>query len=475
MLDDPGPANFITSLAATVSADDFNVKTLIPKIILLFVLILVNAFFAMSEIAIISVSDVKLAKMAEDGNKKAKKLIRLTENPSSFLSTIQIGVTLAGFLTSASAAENFSEPLAKVINGWLPAVPISLVSGISLVLVTIIISFFSLVLGELAPKRIAMQCGEKISFAVVDILLFIKAIMRPFIKILSVSTNIVVRIFGFDPNANEEQVTEEEIRMLVDAGEEKGVIEESQKEMINNIFEFDDIVAADVMTHRTDIEAVEITDKFSDVIEKTLEAGYSRIPVYEDELDNIKGIIYVKDLLPYVGKRIPSEVKLADLMREAEFVPESKRCRDLFSEMTEKRLQMIFVCDEYGGVAGLVTIEDLLESIVGNMQDEYDNEEEEFEQVNETTYTFDGTTDIEEVEEKLGIDLPDGEYDTLGGFIMSELGRIPGEDENPEIQFKNYSFTVLEVEERRIERIKAERLFEIEDEDDLDKKSKNKD
>ena len=475
MLDDPGPANFITSLAATVSADDFNVKTLIPKIILLFVLILVNAFFAMSEIAIISVSDVKLQKMAEDGNKKAKKLIRLTENPSSFLSTIQIGVTLAGFLTSASAAENFSEPLAKVINGWLPAVPHSLVSGISLVLVTIIISFFSLVLGELAPKRIAMQCGEKISFAVVDILLFIRAIMRPFIKILSVSTNIVVRIFGFDPNANEEEVTEEEIRMLVDAGEEKGVIEESQKEMINNIFEFDDIVAADVMTHRTDIEAVEITDKFSDVIEKTLEAGYSRIPVYEEELDNIKGIIYVKDLLPYVGKRIPSEVKLADLMREAEFVPESKRCRDLFSEMTEKRLQMVFVCDEYGGIAGLVTIEDLLESIVGNMQDEYDNEEEEFEQVNETTYTFDGTTDIEEVEEKLGIDLPDGEYDTLGGFIMSELGRIPGEDENPEVQFKNYSFTVLEVEERRIERIKAERLFEIEDEDDLDKKSKNKD
>lgn len=468
MLDDPGPANFITSLAATVSADDFNPKTLIPKIILLFVLILVNAFFAMSEIAIISVSDVKLQKMAEDGNKKAKKLIRLTENPSSFLSTIQIGVTLAGFLTSASAAENFSEPLAKVIGGWLPAVPHSLVSGISLVLVTIIISFFSLVLGELAPKRIAMQCGEKISFAVVDILLFIRAIMRPFIKILSVSTNIVVRIFGFDPNANEEEVTEEEIRMLVDAGEEKGVIEESQKEMINNIFEFDDIVAADVMTHRTDIEAVEITDKFSDVIEKTLEAGYSRIPVYEDELDNIKGIIYVKDLLPYVGKRIPSEVKLADLMREAEFVPESKRCRDLFSEMTEKRLQMIFVCDEYGGVAGLVTIEDLLESIVGNMQDEYDNEEEEFEQVNETTYTFDGTTDIEEVEEKLGIDLPDGEYDTLGGFIMSELGRIPGEDENPEVQFKNYSFTVLEVEERRIERIKAERLFDVTDEDDED-------
>ncbi len=460
MLDDPGPANYLMEVA-TFSGQPSN---LIWKIVLLFCLILVNAFFAMSEIAIISLNDMKLQKMAEEGNKKAKKVLQLVENPSSFLSTIQIGVTLAGFLTSASAAENFSEPLTNVISGWLPNVPTSLISGVSLVLVTIIISFFSLVLGELAPKRIAMQCGEKISFAVVGILLFIKSAMKPFIKFLSFSTNLVVRIFGFDPNASEETMTEEEIRMMVDAGEEKGVIEESQKEMINNIFEFDDIVAADVMTHRTDIEAVEINDKISEVIEKTVEAGYSRIPVYEEELDNIKGIIYVKDLLPYVGKRVPSEVKIADLMRPAEFVPESKRCGDLFNEMTEKRLQMIFVCDEYGGIAGLVTIEDLLESIVGNMQDEYDNEDEEFEQVDETTYTFDGTTDIEELVEVFGIQLPEGEYDTIGGYIMSELGRIPGEDEHPQVTYGRLLFTVLEVDERRIERVEIELLPEEETE-----------
>lgn len=461
MLDDPGPANYIMEVAA-FSGEPSN---LIWKIVLLFCLILVNAFFAMSEIAIISLNDVKLQKMAEEGNKKAKKVLALVENPSSFLSTIQIGVTLAGFLTSASAAENFSEPLANLISGWLPNIPTSLISGVSLVLVTIIISFFSLVLGELAPKRIAMQCGEKISFAVVGILLFIKSAMKPFIKLLSFSTNLVVRIFGFDPNASEETMTEEEIRMMVDAGEEKGVIEESQKEMINNIFEFDDIVAADVMTHRTDIEAVEINDKISDVIEKTVEAGYSRLPVFEEELDNIKGIIYVKDLLPYVGKRVPSEVKIADLMRSAEFVPESKRCGDLFNEMTEKRLQMIFVCDEYGGIAGLVTIEDLLESIVGNMQDEYDNEDEEVEQVNETTYTFDGTTDTEELIEVFGIQLPEGEYDTIGGYIMSELGRIPGEDEHPQVTYERLLFTVLEVDERRIERVKVELLPEEETEE----------
>ncbi len=430
------------------------------KLILLFVLILINAFFAMSEIAIISLSDTKLNKMAEDGHKGAKKVLKLTESPSAFLSTIQIGVTLAGFLTSASAADSFSDPLAdwivKVFS--LPASAHGAIEGVSLVIVTIIISYFSLVLGELAPKRIGMQCAEKISFRVIGILLFIKAVMTPFIKVLSVSTNAVVRLFGFDPNANEEAVTEEEILMMVDAGEEKGVIEESQKEMINNIFEFDDIVASDVMTHRTDVVAVEITDNFSELLEKTLETGYSRIPVYEEDLDNVKGVIYVKDLLHYVGKKIPPSVTINDLMREAVFVPESKRCGDLFSEMTEKHLQMVFVCDEYGGISGIATIEDLLESIVGNMQDEYDNEEEEIEQVNETTFQIDGTTDIEELEELLGIEFPEGEYDTVGGFIMSELGRIPAEDEHPEIVFENCRFRVDEVDERRIENITVEKL-----------------
>ncbi len=431
---------------------------LILKLILLLVLILVNAFFAMSEIAIISLNDMKLQKMADDGNQKAKRVLKLTSNPSNFLSSIQIGVTLAGFLTSASAAENFSEPLSQIFAVWFPSLPISLLEGIALVLVTLVISFFSLVLGELAPKRIAMQRAEKISFSVIGILSFVMAFFKPLIKILSFSTNLIVRILGFDPNASEEVVTEEEIRMLVDAGEEKGVIEESQKEMINNIFEFDDIVAADVMTHRTDIEAIEIGDDLSEIIEMATKAGYSRIPVYEEELDNIKGIIYVKDLLKYVGRTIPKSVKISSLMRPAFFFPESKRCGDLFNEMTEQHLQMVFICDEYGGVAGIVTIEDLLEAIVGNMQDEYDNEEEEITQVNETTFNLDGTIDIEEVEELLDITLPRGEFDTLGGFIMSEIGRIPQEDEKPIIVYEGFSFTVEEVNERRIERIVAVRL-----------------
>ncbi len=436
---------------------------LILKLLLLLFLILVNAFFAMSEIAIITLNDVKLQRMAEEGDKKAIQILKLTQNPSNFLSTIQICITLAGFLTSAAAAESFADPVANFFAGImnLTSTPVWL-STASLILITLVISFFSLVLGELAPKRIAMQKYESISFKIVGVLAFFSGMFKPFVKILSFSTNLVVRLLGFDPNASEEEVTEEEIRMLVDAGEEKGVIEESQKEMINNIFEFDDIIAADVMTHRTDIEAVEITDDISDIIEKTLEAGYSRIPVYEEDLDNIKGIVYVKDLLKYVGKNVPKNFKISHIMREAFFFPESKKCRDLFNEMTEKHLQMVFVCDEYGGIAGIVTIEDLLESIVGNMQDEYDNEEEEIEQVNETTFSLDGTTDIEEVEEILGTKFPEGEYDTIGGLIMAELGRIPGEDENPTVELLGFRFTVEEVEERRITRITAERLPEEE-------------
>ncbi len=432
-------------------------SSIVWKLVLLFILILVNAFFAMSEMAVITLNDKKIKAMADDGHKGAKRIVKLTSNPSGFLSTIQVGVTLAGFLTSASAAESFSEPLARVLNGWAPAISVSVWQGVSLVLVTLAISYFSLVLGELVPKRIAMQAAEKISFTVAPMLLFVKSLLKPVVWFLTVSTNIVVRLLGFDPNANEENVTEEEIRMMVDAGEEKGVIEETQKEMINNIFEFDDIVAADVMTHRTEIEAVEIHDSINDIVKLAIDEGYSRIPVYKEELDNIVGILYVKDLLKYVGNDVPKSFKIQSIMRKAVFVPESKKCGDLFDEMTEQKLKMVLVVDEYGGVAGLVTVEDLLESIVGNMQDEYDDEEEEIEQKNDGTFILEGTSDIDELSETLGIDFPEGEYDTVGGFIMSELGRIPTEEESAEVKYGGYIFKVVEMDERRISKVTAEK------------------
>ena len=452
-----------------------NAGNIIVKLVILLVLILVNAFFAMSELAIISLNDNKIDKMAEDGNKKAKKIVKLTESSSKFLSTIQIGVTLAGFLTSASASTTFASMITDALRGTAVynALGEGLINGIAVVIVTIIMSYFSLVLGELVPKKIAMQVPEKISFKIVDILLFFSKLFAPLVKILSVSTNAVVRLLGFNPHADEETVTEEEIRMMVDVGGEKGVIEDVQKEMINNIFEFDDLDAGDIMTHRTDMVAVEVGDDLSEVVDTAVSEGYSRIPVYEDDQDNIIGIVYVKDLLAYVGKKLPAK-SLRDIMRTPMYVPESKICGDLFKEMTEKRTQMAVVVDEYGGTAGIVTLEDIVEAIVGNIQDEYDDEDEEISKINETTFTIDGMTNLEEVAELTGTELPEGSYDTVAGFIIKELGLLPEEGKTYEVNYKNLKLTVLSVDERRIDKVRVEILPSTENENEKTKKEKNK-
>lgn len=451
---------------------DADPGSIILKVVLLFILTLLNAFFAMSEIAIISLNDTKIDKLAEEGHKKAKQVKKLTENSSNFLSTIQIGVTLAGFLTSATAAQSFATMLSDALAKTAVAnvIPLGFISGVSTVLITLITSYFSLVLGELAPKKIAMQKPEKVSFAVVPVLLFVSKVTKPFVKILSVSTNAVVRLFGLDPNADEEEVTEEEIRMMVDVGQEKGVIEDVQKEMINNIFEFDDIDVADIMTHRTDMACVDVEDSLADIIQLSMEEGYSRIPVYEEDPDNVVGIVYIKDLLKYIGSSLPEALHLKDVMRKAYYVPESKRCGALFAEMTEKHIQMAIVVDEYGGTAGLVTLEDIVEAIVGNIQDEYDNEDVEISKINETTFTIDGITDLEEVGEQLGIQFPEDDYDTLGGFIISQLGFLPQDGDMNAVEFENIRFTVLNVEERRIGKVKVEILPKPETETEVPEK-----
>ncbi len=461
-MDDPGPA---TQILLDTPSVEFDPISIILKVLLLFVLILVNAFFAMSEIAIISLNDTKIERMAEEGHKKAKQVVKLTENSSRFLSTIQIGVTLAGFLTSASASQNFAD----LLTGALMKIEAlanyeSIINVASVILITIITSYFSLVLGELVPKKIGMQIPEKVAFKVVGILTFVASATKPFVKVLAFSTNAVVRLLGFDPNADEEQVTEEEIRMMVDVGGEKGVIEDSQKEMIDNIFEFDDLDAGDIMTHRTEMTAIEVTRSLEEVAELAIENGYSRIPVYEDDPDSIVGVLYAKDLLKYVGHTIPEDLTIAKIMRKTLYVPETQSCGDLFKAMNESRTQFAVVVDEYGGTAGIVTLEDVLESIVGNIQDEYDEEEEEIKKINETTFTVDGTTDIDEIDELVGVELPEGDYDTLGGFVLSLLGYLPSEigDEPIVAEYKNLRFTVLSIDERRVDEIKIEILPEPE-------------
>lgn len=461
---DPAPTGSYLLTAAAQSAETGS-QNIAGQIILLFVLILCNAFFAASEMAIITLNDAKLYKLAEDGHKKAKQVLALTADSSRFLATIQVGVTLAGFLTSATAAQSLSAPLARWFVNLIPATAsyFGVVQSVSVVAITLLMSYFSLVLGELVPKRIAMQKAEPIAFAFIGVLTAVAAVTRPFVKILSLSTNGLVRLFGMDPHANEENVTEEEIRMLVDVGEEKGVIEESQKDMINNIFEFDDLTAGEIMTPRTDVAALDVEDSLEEALRVGVDEGYSRLPVYEEDIDHVIGILHIKDLLPYVGRTLPKEVSLRTLVRETYFVPETKNCGELFSEMTAKRMQMAIVVDEYGGVAGIVSMEDLLESIVGNMQDEFDNEEEEITQLDDNIFEVDGSTSLEELGDLLQVDLPEGDYETVGGFLFQQLGRIPGPDEHPEVQYENLVFTVQKMDDRRIDEVHIE-VLAVEDE-----------
>ncbi len=426
-------------------------------LILLIVLILVNAFFAMSEIAIISLNDAKLRRMAQDGNKKAKILSNMVGQPSKFLATIQVGVTLSGLLASAVAADTFAEYIVLAFSGT--GINVGLVRGISLVAITIILSFFTLVFGELVPKRLAMNSSEKISFAIARILQAIYIFEKPFVAFLSWSTNLVLRLFGISAEQKSEKVTEEEIRMMIDVGNENGSIEQTDREMINNIFEFDDRTAEEIMTHRTEMTALSLDATLEECIHTAVETGYSRVPVYEEDLDDIVGILYIKDLLNLVLSSPPNDFKVEYYIRQPFYVPETSRCKELFKEMQEKKVQMAIVVDEYGGTAGLVTMEDLLESIVGNIQDEYDDEEEEVSQLSENVYLIDGLTQIEEVEKLFHIHFEEeGDYDTIGGYIIDQLGYIPAENEHPSVTIGTYSFTVVDVMERRIDKVRVERI-----------------
>ena len=435
-------------------------------LILLFVLIGVNAFFAMSEIAAISLNDAKLHHDAEDGNKKARILSKLVDEPNNFLATIQVAITLSGLLSSALAADTYADVAADFLLKYIPA-PADFIHGVTLVLLTLVLSYLTLLFGELVPKRIAMHYPEKIAYSIAGTLSFFYKVFRPFVKLLSVSTNGVLRLFGIDPSAEPESATEENIRMMLDAGNEKGTIEESEKEMINNIFEFDDRTVGEVMTHRMDLTAVEMNTPIDEAVDLAISDGYSRMPVYEDNIDNVKGMIYAKDLLSLIGEKNFTHRKIADFIRPVNFIPESNSCREAFLEFQQKKIQVAIVVDEYGGTAGLVSMEDLIESVMGNIQDEYDNEEAEINKIDADNFDFDGAVLLDDLADVLGIETPeDADYDTLGGLIMDILGRIPDENEHPVIIYNNVEFTVVLVEEHRIAKVHAKRLPKPEPEDE---------
>ena len=419
------------------------------EIIMLFCLILLNSFFAMTEIAFVSLNDATMDLLAKSVVFFLQKIKKLLDVPSKFLATIQIGVTLAGFLSSAFAAESFADDLAPLLTPLLG----SSAKNIAIILVTILLSFFTLIFGELVPKRIGMKNHEKIAFATVGIIRAISIILAPFVKILTFTTNAVSKLFGVT-ESDEEIVTEEEIRMMVDAGEEKGAIEEEEKEMINNVFEFNDISVSAIMTPRNDIFALDLNITVSELFDELEnDRTYSRIPVYDEDPDDIKGILYVKDVL-----NKPKDTKIADLIREPFYVPETMKINELFNELKLQKIQIAIVVDEYGGTAGLVTMEDVLEEIVGDIFDEYDEIENLYEAIDENTYIFDAGITIYDLSKVLDIDIEEGDYDTLSGYFLELLGRMPKENEHPTVTTDKLEMTVEEFKDNRILTVKIHKL-----------------
>jgi putative hemolysin len=422
-------------------------------ILVLVILILINAFFAAAEIAVISLSETKLRKQAEEGDKKSGKLLRLMQAPDNFLSAIQIAITLAGFLSSAFAADSFSDPLVRwlIEDKGFTVIPAGTLNTVMVVLITVVLSYFSLVLGELVPKRIAMKKTETVARATVGAVTAVAAVFRPVIWLLSKSTNGVLRLLHIDPKADEEDVSEDEIRMMVDLGEERGSIESSEKELIENIFEFNNTTAEDVMIHRTDMVMVWAEDTGDEVLSTIRESGLSRFPVYEEDADDIIGILNTRDYL--LNAQSPQPKSVRDLLRPAYFVPESVRTDVLFRDMQNKKVHMAIVVDEYGGTSGLVTMEDLLEEIVGNIYDEFDpQEEKDIEQVGENLWRIAGSCELEKVSEALNVVFPeDEESDTLGGLVFAQLSVIPEDGSQLEVDACGLHIQVQNFTDRRVE------------------------
>lgn len=421
------------------------------QIAVLVVLILLNAYFAASEIAFISLNDAKIEKQAKEGNKKAKQIYKMLKNPSKFLATIQIGITLAGFLSSAFASDAFADKLAPMLNNLLPMLGTDTWRTISIILITILLSFFTLVFGELVPKRLAMKYYEKVSFGTIGVIRGISFITAPFVKLLTFSTNVISKIFGVKEN-EEEIVTEEEIKMMIDEGEEKGTIDQEEKELLNNVFEFNDTTASEIMTPRIDIFALKISQDLYEVLDELDDYKYSRIPVYEDTIDNIKGIILIKDILKDL--RDKKKINIKKLIKEVHFVPESVPIDKLFRQLQRNKMQMAIVIDEYGGTAGLVTMEDILEELVGNIFDEHDEEELEYELIDENTCMVNGNISIGDLEKIIGIEISDGDYETLSGYLLGKLEELPPEGEETIIEDGKLTYKIEEYEDKRIKRVK---------------------
>lgn len=427
-------------------------QTIAFQLLFLVLLTLINAFFAGAEMAVVSVNKNKIKRLAAAGSKKAALILSLSENSTGFLSTIQVAITFAGFFSSASAATGISQLLAVRLAAWnIPG------SGtIAMVAVTLILAYFTLVFGELVPKRIALQKAENFSLLCVTPIYYISIVMSPFIKLLSLSTNGFLHLIGMKSSSLEEEVSEEEIKSLLETGQETGVFNDIEKEMITSIFSFDDKKAKEVMTPRQDMIAIDIS-KFSDeYMDAILQSKRSRIPVYDKNVDTVVGILPVKDYIIKAKEHSFTNVNIQEILQKPYFVPENQKIDKLFKQMQKNQIRMAILIDEYGGVAGLVTLEDLIEEIVGDIWDEYDKVETDIVQLSANTYRISGNMLLYDLNEELHLHLTSN-CDTLSGYLIEQLGYIPEEAQLPlTLETKEAVFSIAELNDRVITSAVAE-------------------
>ena len=432
-----------------------------PGLIIILVTAVIKGFYTVCEAAVTEIDDRRLRNTEKDG--RYKILADLLEKPSRLVTTFSVNRILTAVIIAYSAAFTYISPLS---NAFLELFGNKTAAHIlSAVCIALVIVLLLTVVCDGVPKKIALgsKDSEKLAVFCAPFTKFLLIILAPLTALSSILIRVISMLFGAGGASEKDVVTEEEILMMVDAGNETGVIEESQREMINNVFEFDDRDLSDIMTHRTDITAVKMPAEVSAIVRTAISSGFSRIPVYEETIDHIVGMICVKDLLCFVGSETPENAAAESFVRDILYFPASVSCGEAFKRLTAKKMQMAVVIDEYGGTAGLVTMEDIVETIVGNIQDEYDDEEEDIIKISEDTYTIAGTADPEEILPRFGIELPeDNDFDTMSGFIVELLGRIPEENENPSVTCKNVVFTVLVTEDKRITKIKATVLKETE-------------
>lgn len=425
---------------------------LLLQLLFLGFLILLNAFFASSEVALISLKPATVRRLGTEGGRRGRRLADLVGNSGRFLATVQVGVTFAGFMASAFAADTFSEP----VTGWLYGLGFQFLSkkilgGVIMVAITILLSYISLVFGELVPKQLGLRYAEAVALNVAGPIDFIARVTAPFVWFLNASVNFVLRLFGVTPG-NSQEVTEEEIRMMVDIGEENGAIESDEKRMIENVFEFNNTTAAEVMTHRTEMVALDIEAPPEEVEKVLMSCGFSRVPVYREDIDEIIGFLHFRE---YLSAKVQgnSAPDIRKLLKPVYLAPETMRANILFHNMQSKKFGMAIILDEFGGTSGLVTIEDLLEEIVGSLYDEYDEADIEIEQLGEGEWRIDGSMRLDEISRRLDLALPEEEYDTIGGLVFGMLNEVPTVGATVELPVSGISIRVESVEERRVDKV----------------------